>query len=43
MCGDGDWAGSVSVVIVGCPSEGDAVEAAVDTVILGEVIEELNE
>lgn len=40
---DGDWVGSVAVIIDGCPSEAYAVEGAVDKVLGIEDIKELNE
>lgn len=43
MWGNGDWIDGLFVVIVGCPSEADAVEGAFDIVPWKTDIKELND
>lgn len=43
VCGNGDWLGSVAVVIAGCLSETDPAEGAPDTVFWRNDIKNMNE
>lgn len=43
MCGDGDCVRGVVLVVVGCPSEADVADGAVDVVLWKDDITELTE
>lgn len=43
LFGDGEGVCGVVLVIISCPSEGDAVQSAVDSVLWGDDVEKLNE